>query len=305
MPAYQISGFVLNSPIELPNLAQSLAPAEQAVDINIIINTLPELPESGPSRPFAGGHIQWLEQGFRLSNSDVGDMLVHHNKIYWQPTPTYELKGFRTFLVNTLLPAYAVLQGMLPLHISAVSVAGQAIAFQGNSGAGKSTLAAMLMKRGYPVITEDLGIVELIKQQAIMRAGLPYFRLWKKSFNQLNETPDTQDIAWLHRGKYYRAIEGSDFCSKSQKIRAIYFLQEPEQGNDISIDVISGFSAANALLKSRFFGLPQQSAEQTQRAFKETMTLASQTQCFILTRPKDFSQAELVVDALIAHWNNQ
>ena len=88
-------------------------------------------------------------------------MVVANDHIYWFPTAKPDLKGFRTFLVNTVLPAYAVLHKMLPLHISAVSVNGHAVAFQGKSGAGKSKLAAMLIKRGYQMITEDLGIVEL------------------------------------------------------------------------------------------------------------------------------------------------
>ncbi|MEY8197632.1 MAG: hypothetical protein RPS47_00140 [Colwellia sp.] len=304
MPVYQIAGFVVNSPVELPNLDLSLVAEQQAAHLTIVINQLPPLSAPTLSQAFASGSIHWYQQGFRLSHPEVGDMVIHHHDIYWQPTASVDIKGFRTFLVNTLLPAYAVLQGMLPLHISAVSVAGQVIAFQGNSGAGKSTLAAMLMKRGYPVVTEDLGIVELAEQNAIMRPGLPYFRLWKKSFKQLNETPNPQSQAWLRRSKFYRAIEGSEFCAQAQPIKAIYFLQQGEQGSDISIDKISGFNAANALLKSRFFGVGQQSSEQTKRAFTETMTLASQTQCYNLTRAKDFSQAEQVIDTLIAHWES-
>jgi hypothetical protein len=302
MPIYQIAGIVLDSPIELPNLAQSLASADLQPDLIIEITNIPILSTLEPLRPFAGGRIQWLKQGFRLIYPRVGEMVILANKVYWQPQAPQDIKGFRTFLVNTLLPAYAVLRGMLPLHISAVSVAGHAIAFQGKSGAGKSTLAALLMKRGFSVITEDLGIIELGKEQAIMRTGLPYFRLWKNSFKHLNETPSQQNMAWLHKGKFYRTIEGDELCSQPQPIRAIYFLQEPEQGDEIRIETISGFSAANALLKSRFFGVTQHCETQTKRIFDETMTLANQTRCFNLIRPKNFAQVEQVIDTLIAHW---
>ena len=304
MPVYQISGFVIDSPIELPNLSNSLTLELHPKDINIVINEMPKLSESLSERPFSGGCIQWLQQGFRLYHPAVGDMVVLDHNIFWLPKANPDIKGFRTFLVNTLLPAYAVLNNMLPLHISAVSVDGHAIAFQGNSGAGKSTLAAMLMKRGYPVITEDLGIVELYHDHAILRAGLPYFRLWKKSLNQLNENAESDDIAWLHHGKFYRAIETKNFCSQPQTVRAIYFIHEPQQGNEISIKPISGFNAANALFKSRFFGLGQNNPVQTKRVFNETMALANQTRCFNLIRPKDFTQADIVIDKLIEHWQS-
>ena len=304
MPVYQIAGFVIDSPMELPSLSNTLASEKQTTDISIIISEMPNLSKSLSQRPFSGGYIHWLEQGFQLSHPVVGEMVVLGHKIYWLPQSNPDIKGFRTFLVNTLLPAYAVLHQMLPLHISAISVNGQAIIFQGKSGAGKSTLAAMLMKQGYPVITEDLGIVELSENNAILRAGLPYFRLWKKSFNYLSETPEQDDIAWLHKGKYYRSIEGKDFCTQPQPIKAIYFIHEPQYGNDITITPISGFNVANALFNSRFFGIGQTDAIQTKRIFNETMTLANHTDCFNLTRPKDFNQADEVIDALIEHWKS-
>lgn len=305
MPFYRIAGFVIDSPIELPNLSNSLASENQTTNITILVDTMPKLPCSKSERPFSDGYIQWLDEGFRLFHPIVGDMVILHQRIYWLPTHKPDVKGFRTFLVNTLLPAYAVLQKMLPMHISAVSVNGQAIAFQGNSGAGKSTLAAMLMKRGYPVITEDLGIVEVSESNPKLRAGLPYFRLWKKSLNQLAETPKEDNIAWLHQGKFYRSIENDDFCSQSQTIRAIYFLHEPQHGNDISITPIAGFVAANALFNSQFFGLSHSDPVQTGRIFNQTIALAKQTRCFNLTRPKDFTLADSVIDTLIKHWRDE
>lgn len=271
-------------------------------DITIQIGSYEQQAKFNQARRFAGGKIRWSEQTFNLTHPSVGDMFVVSNKIYWQPSKQEDIKGFRTFLVNTLLPAYAILQGMLPLHISAVSIAGHAIAFQGMSGAGKSTLAAMLMLRGYNVLTDDLGIVELDSKQAIIRPGLPHFRLWEQSFEHLNEQPIRTNLAWSRQGKYYRAIKDSEFCEHSQPLAAIYFLKESQEDSETNIVPLSGFSAANALMHSRFFGIPQNSESQTTLAFNETMQLARLVPCFNLIRQKDFELADQVIDSLIEHW---
>ena len=302
MPVYQIVGFSLDSPIELPNMSELKSDATSPTELSIRIGGVPTLTASQPPIKLDGGEIQWLDEGFRLSHPRIGDVVLKQDTIYWQQSERPSIKGFRTYLLNTLLPAFAISKEMLPLHISAVSVAGQAIAFQGNSGAGKSTLAAMLMQRGFPVITEDLGVIELNNQTATMRAGVPYFRLWKQSLEYFNETPQQQNRAWSHTGKFYQQIEGSNFCSEQQPIRAIYFLLEPEQGNEITIRPITGFKAAKALLQSNFFGVPQNSSIEAEQIFNQTMKLAHQSKCFELIRPKDFTLANEVVDTLINHW---
>ncbi|BDX07615.1 ATP-binding cassette domain-containing protein [Planctobacterium marinum] len=302
MPVYQIAGFTLESPIELPSLSQSLIETRLKVELTIKVNIIPSFTTIQCSRPLDGGEYQWLDGGFRLFHPKVGEIVLQQGFIYWQQLHPVDIEGFRTFLLNTILPAYAILKDMLSLHVSAVSVAGQAIAFQGHSGAGKSTLAAMLMQRGYPVITEDLGIVELNEQTAIMRAGVPYFRLWRQTLKYLNETPQPHNRAWLNKGKYYQSIEDDKFCLHPQPIRAIYFLKEPEQGNSVAIKTMTGFSAAKALLNSYFFGLQQNNTTKTEQLFKKTMVLANQTLCFELVRPKNFAMTEQVLDALVQHW---
>ena len=302
MPVYHIGGFTIKSPIELPNISHSMIKTSPVDALDIEIKGIPSYKTSQPPIAIEGGEVQWVEDGFRLFHRRVGEMLLLKDTVYWQQSDPTDVPGFRTFLLNTLLPAYAVLKGFLSLHISAISFEGRAIAFQGNSGAGKSTLAAMLMKRGFPVLTEDLGIVEMKDDTAVMRPGVPCFRLWKQTFRHIDETPQKHNLAWAHRGKYYRDIEAENFCSEQQPIYAMYFLREPEDGKEISIKAISGFKAASAILHSNFFGVPQNSDSESKTIFNDVMVLANQIKCFELIRPKDYAMAEQVCDALIKHW---
>lgn len=56
--------------------------------------------------------------------------------------------------------AVAALNGLLPLHASAVAAGGRAYAFTGPAGAGKSTLAAALGRRGMPLMCDDTLLID-------------------------------------------------------------------------------------------------------------------------------------------------
>ena len=55
------------------------------------------------------------------------------------------------WLNGALYAAIAAINGLMPLHASAVAFEGRVHAFTGPPGAGKSTLAAALGRRGLPL----------------------------------------------------------------------------------------------------------------------------------------------------------
>lgn len=59
------------------------------------------------------------------------------------------------WLLGSVYAAIACLNGLYPLHASAVATAGRVHAFTGPSGAGKSTLVAGLGARGLPLFCDD------------------------------------------------------------------------------------------------------------------------------------------------------
>ena len=66
MPVYQIVGFTLNSPIELPNLSELTTETSPMTDLTIKVGILPSFTASDPPQPFDGGEIHWIDGGFRL-----------------------------------------------------------------------------------------------------------------------------------------------------------------------------------------------------------------------------------------------
>ena len=65
-------------------------------------------------------------------------------------------------IAGPVLGTLSYQRGLISLHSNTIVIDGKAIALSGHSGAGKSTLAAMLMKRGHRLISDDvLPLVEM------------------------------------------------------------------------------------------------------------------------------------------------
>ncbi len=86
-----------------------------------------------------------------------------------------------TYLLGPVLGLLLRLRGVTCLHASAVAFADRAIAFVGSEGAGKSTTAALLARRGFAVISDD--VVALVERDGsfYVYPAYPYLCLWPDS----------------------------------------------------------------------------------------------------------------------------
>ena len=72
------------------------------------------------------------------------------------------------WLNGSVYAAIASLNGLLPIHASAVAMGGQVFAFTGPPGAGKSTLIAALGNRGFPMFCDDTLVLDLSEPDRII-----------------------------------------------------------------------------------------------------------------------------------------
>ena len=91
--------------------------------------------------------------------------------------PAYEFMVEICFL-GTVLACWFELQGVLALHASALVINGQAAAFLSSNKGGKTSLAAGLMQQGFPLLTDDILLVEMEDGRPIGRSGYPQMRMW-------------------------------------------------------------------------------------------------------------------------------
>ena len=139
------------------------------------------------------------------------------------------------WLNGTVYAAIASMNGLLPIHASAVAFEGAVFAFTGPAGAGKSTLVAALGQHGLPMFCDDTLVLDLSSPDQVM--CLP-------GHKRLKLRPDALELTSAAReekvsrtyGKYYAAPVAGTIAT-ALPIAELIFL---EDGLDPAIDRLSG-----------------------------------------------------------------
>jgi hypothetical protein len=88
-------------------------------------------------------------------------------------------RDVRLWLNGSVYAAVAAINGLMPLHASAVACEGRVYAFTGPPGAGKSTLAAALGREGLPLFCDDTLVLDLSGEGALTcLPGHKRLKLW-------------------------------------------------------------------------------------------------------------------------------
>jgi hypothetical protein len=89
------------------------------------------------------------------------------------------------YFLGMVLACWFELQGVLALHAAASVVNGRAVAFLSGNQGGKTSLAATFMQQGYPLLTDDILLVEQQDGPIVGRSGYPQMRLWPEQAEML------------------------------------------------------------------------------------------------------------------------
>ena len=139
------------------------------------------------------------------------------------------------WLNGSVYAAIASLNGLLPIHASAVAFEGQVFAFTGPGGAGKSTLVAALGDRGLPMFCDDTLVLDLTDPERII--CLPGHKRMKLRPDALDLTgAGPQEKVSRTVDKYYARPAAGDVGVALPLGRLIFL----EEGDEIAITPITG-----------------------------------------------------------------
>jgi len=94
-------------------------------------------------------------------------------------------EALQVYLLGQVLSFALLKRGIEPLHATTVVVDGAAVAFVGDSGAGKSTLAASFLAAGYPLLTDDLLVLDQREDGLFGFPGMPRIKLYPEAAEAL------------------------------------------------------------------------------------------------------------------------
>jgi len=133
-----------------------------------------------------------------------------HIRASWDRSVIEEVTAL---LLGPVLGCALRLRGILCLHACVVRIGQQAIAIVGETGAGKSTMAAALARRGHPILSDDIAVLDDRRDRLLVQPGYPRVRLWPKSIKALYGSE--VDLARVFSFSEKRFVNLSDSSSET------------------------------------------------------------------------------------------
>jgi hypothetical protein len=192
------------------------------------------------------------------------------------------------------------------MHASAVVVDQQAIAFLGHSRHGKSTLAATFTQAGYPLLTDDILLVEDIEGEFKARPGYPFMRLWPdeaklftgvyEEFEPIQKGYDKRrvPIGYQHFGK---------FIDRATPLGCIYLAQRrnsDEESESIHITLLPPRQAVIDLIRFAYSSRLSEALGRNDTRLDFFARLAGQVHVRRLSFPSGHKHLPAVLSALLA-----
>jgi hypothetical protein len=173
--------------------------------------------------------------GHRLRYSDQTEFLIDSSAsridVDWEAPLTSE--DASVYLLGPVLGFIMRLRGIVPLHASAVALAGAGVLFVGGAGAGKSTTAASFAALGFPCLSDDVVPVTEGPRAMLAYPSHPRITIWPESAEALFGSADALPPLSDAYDKRYLALDGRyQFQATPVPIEVIYVLAErsPDPG---------------------------------------------------------------------------
>lgn len=179
-------------------------------------------------------------------------------------------------------------RGILPLHGSAVMVAGKGVAIVGPSGAGKSTLAAAMVKRGHRVLTDDICAAERGSDGHFwISPGPARMKLWEDAIERLGVDSGAVVEYLSGLSKMGVLLQDSDHSSEPQPLAGVVVVTPGDGPLPLMNPLTSFASRVEALVSFTYRQQYLFGSAQRRRHFSACTELAEKVPFLSIVRPRD------------------
>ena len=205
------------------------------------------------------------------------------------------------WLNGSVYAAIASMNGLLPIHASAVAHDGKVYAFTGPAGAGKSTLVAALGRFGLPMFCDDTLVLDLSDPDRIIcLPGHKRLKLRPDAFDLTGATREER-VSQTYDKNYAAPVAGT--FDRALPIAELIFLEE---SSDPAMSRISGSERLLRIEDEHQTRYLFEMARRFDRAqlFAHRARLAKQIEMTLFVRPCDPSRFEEGVRMAARHVMN-
>jgi hypothetical protein len=201
---YGVFGLVLESCFELAGLENIGGTPKDGIrepDVTVVAGHVPEVLETA----FASrGRVQVGTEEILVSYAGAARFLMEKGRRIVVDITGYIPRGqLSQIITGTCLGAVMQQRGWVTFHGSAVDNHGKgAVLFIGQKGSGKSTLAALLARKGYELLSDDLCPADEMEGRYHVYPGMPAVKLCGISLGSLGMATENLSKVTTHCEKF-------------------------------------------------------------------------------------------------------
>jgi hypothetical protein len=202
----------------------------------------------------------------------------------------------RGYLLGAIFVVLCQQRGLIPLHDSAVGSGEGVVAFLAGSGQGKSSLAAHLAQRGFPVLADDICLIDPApSERTTVIPTAPWLKLWRNSLENLGRHAEGLERVFSDDEKFRVPLASA---LKPQPISKLIFLEGGETSTVTEIEEVSAVAAVPLLMNLTHQAYLLQATGQREESFLRCSRVSSHAKSYRLHRPWGLEHLESTVDAL-------
>lgn len=295
MTGYTLCGLRVTSELALPGLV--CCDTGGVPDVTIRLGDVPPL-----------AHARWTGPLLQIGEAgdcrfEVSAVAAYHvdakgREITIAPHIAADAPDIRTFLFGTVFAIVFFRRGLLPLHASVVCIGKRAVAFSGVSGAGKSTLAAHFMKRGYPVLTDDVAVIAMQDGRAMLQPAFAHIKLWRDAMEGLSLDVTGRVRVRSQLEKYH--LPTQNFSIGPQPLSRIYHLAEVSDEQHEVVRPLSGADAFMAMEHAVYRASLGRRLLRPENLFVMAGRVSTCVSSVLLRRVKSLNRMDAVIDTIVA-----
>jgi hypothetical protein len=145
-------------------------------------------------------------------------------RIYARAVRGVEDEAMLAYLLVDALSFSMVRLGWEPLHATAVLTNHGVAAFLGNSGDGKSTLAALLVRHGCTLVTDDMLVLARDNGGWVAEPGPPRLKLYREMADRLLGSAQVRVAMNPQTTKLIIPLHNSQCAAEPHVLRSLYIL---------------------------------------------------------------------------------
>ncbi len=196
-----------------------------------------------------------------------------------------DISFFQT-LLNFPFACIFAQRGFLPIHASAIRFRDKTILFPGVTKMGKSSLAAILIKMGGQLITEDIALFRLSENEARIIPSYPLIKISDEVNKEISfSSKEPLKILKSDLKRNLFPIDHNDFYNKESEVDFVIF---PEWSETEGLMPISQKNCLVKIISSNFFtsGIPLLE----KNSLKNNHLVSKNAKCFEFNRSKDLKK---------------